>query len=412
MPRYLYGDSAPSPLRFNFLATLELFVATASRAVVLEKEARDIDDAARQVMHERARAVESLERFHRSVMHALRDSSSRSVDAFAHDYARTINEAAVRFVDAANASILAENERELARARADSDRRRLDVRALVESFFQHATLPAIDARFSLALGEGREPKNELGAILTYEGGIVCGYTLSSDGKTGLDEWRHPRKVSEFASGIDLAVGARKSWFKKTAERDVVHLDDLFLGGFILGDDAAEIRLRRRPDQKDVLFLKIQRVDTDLVAHVQVGQDNEAEGPQSSAVDGQDRVQLERLWQLLRSRAATALASRDRVTAIHLDFEDVFEKHLVPKLLERVVDVMAPTVHEIARRSSNTHELSLKVESDLGQREEIYVKKEDLVRKLEPLGLEERRLFAPLALGQAEFFLPGVIVAPE
>jgi hypothetical protein len=124
------------------------------------------------------------------------------------------------------------------------------------------------------------------------------------------------------------------------------------------------------------------------------------------------VHVERLWQLLRSRVAACLAHRDQVTGVHIDFEDVFEKHLVVTLLERVVDILAPTVHEIARRSPNPRELSLKVESDLGQREEIYVKKEDLVRKLEVLGLEERRLFAPLALGQSEFFLPGVIVAPE
>ncbi|MDB4995322.1 MAG: hypothetical protein JWM74_2754 [Myxococcaceae bacterium] len=410
MPRYLYGDSAPSPLHFNFLATLELFVVAASRAVALEREAKDIDDAARRVVLERARAIDSLERYHRSVMHSLRDSSSRHLDAFSHEYARTLSETAVRFVDATNAGIVSENEREQQRARSDSDRRRLDVRALVESFFQHATLPAIDARFSLALSEGREPKNELGAILTYPGQIVCGYALST---TAVEEWRHPRKVSEFASGIDLMVGARRSWFKKTAERDVVHLDDLYIGGFILGDDAAEIRLRRRPEQKDALFVKIQRVDTDLVAHVQVAHnESDPEGPQSSAIDGQDRVHVERLWQLLRSRVAAMLAHRDRVTGVHLDFEDVFEKNLVVTLLERVVDIMAPTVHEIARRSPNPRELSLKVESDLGQREEIYVKKEDLVRKLEVLALEERRLFAPLALGQAEFFLPGVIVAPE
>jgi hypothetical protein len=410
MPRYLYGDSAPSPLHFNFLATLELFVVAASRAIALEREACDIDDAARRLVLERARAIESLERYHRSVMHSLRDSSSRQLDAFSHEYARTLSETAVRFVDATNASIVSENEREQQRARADSDRRRLDVRALVESFFQHATLPAIDARFSLSLSEGREPKNELGALLTYPGQIVCGYALST---TAVDEWRHPRKVSEFASGIDLMVGARRSWFKKSAERDVVHLDDLYIGGFILGDDAAEIRLRRRPDQKDALFLKIQRIDTDLVAHVQVAHnESDAEGPQSSSIDGQDRVHVERLWQLLRSRVAAMLAHRDRVTGVHLDFEDVFEKNLVVALLERVVDIMAPTVHEIARRSPNRSELSLKVESDLGQREEIYVKKEDLVRKLEVLALEERRLFAPLALGQSEFFLPGVIVAPE
>ena len=39
--RYLYGDSAPFPHSFNFLSTLEAFMAAAARIVQLESESYD-----------------------------------------------------------------------------------------------------------------------------------------------------------------------------------------------------------------------------------------------------------------------------------------------------------------------------------------------------------------------------------
>jgi hypothetical protein len=63
------------------------------------------------------------------------------------------------------------------------------------------------------------------------------------------------------------------------------------------------------------------------------------------------------------------------------------------------------VNEIARRSPNASELSLKLENDGGKREEIYVKKEDLAAQLDALGPQEKALFSPLGLLR-EQWAPG------
>ena len=393
--RYLYGDSAPFPLHYDFLSTLETFVTSAAKAVELDALSRAAHKAASDAATTRAQSVEGLERFHTVVMRALRDTSSRSMEALTVDYARQLSDNASRIVDDARRSAAQSSERELSIARGDAERRRVEIRSAVEAFFKVGRLPTVETKVTLQLGEGREPRNVLSSVLTIAEGIIAGYTLSTD---TLPDWQHPRKVFEFAPGIQLLVGAKKSWFKKTIEPEMVNLDDYFVSGFELSDDDAEIRLRKKPEAVDSLVFRIKRVESNLIAEVHHPDDAEAEGQLSSTVDANDRVQLERLWQLLRSGVSSVLEHRAHVVSIHLDGEEVFENDKVVPLVERIMKMLAPTVSEIAKRSPNPQELSLKVEKDDGRREEIYLKKEVLLSKLVPLQLAERQLFSGLGLG--------------
>jgi hypothetical protein len=238
-------------------------------------------------------------------------------------------------------------------------------------------------------------------VITFAENIVVAYALAGEATS---EWRYPRRVGEFAQGVNLMVGSRKSWFKKSAQPDIVALDDHYVSGFDFTDDSAQIRLRRRPDQPDSYVFILRRIDANLVAEV-----HHPDVPDSlpAPVDSGDKAHVERLWQLLRSAAMNALEHKTRVVSVHLDGEDVFGEGKVPELIVRIVKLLAPIVAEIARRSPNTQELSLKVEHEGGRREEIYLKKADLVAKLAPLGPQERAVFAPLALGQTE---PSVVIA--
>ena len=92
----------------------------------------------------------------------------------------------------------------------------------------------------------------------------------------------------------------------------------------------------------------------------------------------------------------------------LDGTPVFEGGLVIPFVVRLVTMFAPTVREIAKRSPNEFELSLKQENDGGRREEIYLRKEQLVSKLQPLSSIGREVFAPLGL---DSWVPGLTTAP-
>ena len=402
--RFLFGDSTPFPLQYNFLQTLEVFMASATRIVELDALSRREQLQIGESSNLRIRNVEALDRFHQAVMRALHDTSSRTTESLTVDYAQQLSEYANRIVEGARAQASQSTDREMAQANAEVERRRVEIRGAIEAFFKVAKLPVLGATIAMRLPMAKEPQHEMSGVISFAEGIVVGYTLAGD---ALPEWRHPRKISEFAQGINLMVGSKKSWFKKTVQPELVQLDEYILSGFELSDDAAYFRLRKRPELPDSYLFTIRRVDTHLQAEVQYVDDPESQGQMPSTVDAGDRVHLERLWTILKKSVMPATEHKTRVVSIHLDGEEIFVADKVLALVMRLIKMMAPTVAEIARRSPNQQELSLKIEHDGGRREEIYVKKAELVSKLIPLAPPEVQVFAPMQLGQAE---PSVVTA--
>jgi hypothetical protein len=96
-----------------------------------------------------------------------------------------------------------------------------------------------------------------------------------------------------------------------------------------------------------------------------------------------------------------LPHRERLTRVELAGEDLFEQGAFIPFFQRIVKLFAPIVGEIAKRSPNPAELSLKQENDAGRREEVYVKKQDLMGKLAALDEQGRAVFAPLWLPRDE-----------
>jgi hypothetical protein len=209
-------------------------------------------------------------------------------------------------------------------------------------------------------------------------------------------WHVPRKVSDFAQGVELPVGIKRSWFSKDVAHEMTSIDDYIVGAMSLSDDDAKISLRTKAAEKDSVVLDVRRIDGVLSAEVHYLEGSEAE-MSPTALDEAAVAHVERLWDALRSGVADVLGHRERLLAVAMDGGDVCEKNLVTALVEKIVAEIAPTVAEIARRSPNALELSLKAESEHGRREEIYVKKADLAAKLAPLGAAEKKLFAPLAI---------------
>jgi len=387
--RYLYGDSAPFPHSFNFLATLDTFMAAAAQVVKLESEARVMETGAAQTATARVKSLEELETFHAAVMRAVQDSARRTIQPETQEYVRQLIEQATRFLEDAKRNVAMTNEREQGAVRADVDRRRAEIRMAIESFLVNGRLPTLDATISMRF----DGHNVVLATHTHPEGIVASFQLATH---KLAEWTAPRRVAEFAHGVNLMVGLKRSLFRRDVKPELVHIDDYVVSGFDLTDSTAEIRLRRKIAERDALVFSMRREETELWAEVSHPYE---EGPEAlpAPVDAGDKVHLTRLWQNLRMTLEPLLAMPDRLMWLKLEGEDVFEHELAIMFIERIVRFLAPTVNEIARRSPNPMEFSLKTESDAGRREEIYVRKEDLLARLGPLSERERGIFAPLGL---------------
>lgn len=388
--RYLYGDSVPFPHAFNFLQTLEAFMVAATRIVVLESESRGRQMVTAKAAADRVRALEELETFHEAVMRAIQDAAARNTTMRAATYATQIAEHASRIVEEEKRTVHTTNDRDQAGVRGEVERSRAEIRAALEVFFVVAKLPVLEWNVTLRLQES----GYLGtADVVNPDGIASSFGL---GVAKVAGWQGVRRVGDFVQGLSLMVGLKKGFFSRTVQREALHVDDYVLSGLEIAERACTLRLRKKATERDALVFEMHREEGELRAEVTHPQEEGSEA-MATPVEIGDLPQLGRLWDALRISADGLLEHKERLLTLRLEGEDVFENDLAIMLLERMIRFFAPTVHEIAKRSPSPEELSLKIEHDTGRREEIYVKKSELVGKVAALGDKERALFGPLGL---------------
>src|SRR4029077_19444346 len=86
--------------------------------------------------------------------------------------------------------------------------------------------------------------------------------------------------------------------------------------------------------------------------------------------GQDVAQIERIWVALKTAMREVVDQKEQLLNVSLDAQPVFENGLAVPFVVRLVSMFAPTVREVAKRSPNEFELSLKVETEGGRRDEL------------------------------------------
>jgi len=403
--RFLYGDSAPFPLGYNFLATLEAFMTAATRIVQLEHDARELSRQSEELAQNRVRGLEALEQFHTVVMRAVQDTAQKVQHAHALEYASRVAEFASRYVEEHRRTTLGASERESMQVRTENDRRVSEQRSQLEAFLKIARLPVLATSTSLRLvADGKEARHQMSAVFENPDGIQTAFALST---ARIPAWNAPRKVAELAPGTELLVGVDKSWLRGTVTAKQVNVDEWIIMLAEMSEDALELVLRRKLTEKDSLHFRLRRSEAGLSGSVEhPGQ------PGAEALPGtlgpQDLAALDRVWQALRLAVREVVDHKEQLLTVSLDGNPVFENGLVVPFVVRLVAMFGPTVREIAKRSPNEFELSLKQESDAGRREEIYLRKEQLVSKLQPLPAAGREVFAPLGL---DTWVPGVTAAP-
>jgi hypothetical protein len=397
---YLFGDSTPFPLPFDFLRTLEAFMIAGTRVVVLEHRAQTLADETLAARKERAQGLETLVELHQMVLLSLGESAVPQ-HPYTVDYAKRLTEQAVTLADEKRRSVKECDDEEEARVRRERERTNEEIATHLRTFFQVARLPALGTRLATTLLEGRPDAR---VSLVHPGGIGVSFTL---GTAKAPAWNAPRKLADLAAPLELKVSIKKSFFGGKISREPMRLDDWVLGSAELDETTATIAVRKRPDQKDTLIFKLGRTGDTLSADVDHPGDANAVLVPTMA-DATDLPHLDRLWTALSATFDEILEERSAITKVSLDGEDVLERGLGKKLVERLVTVLAPTTLEVARRSPNARELSLKREGDGGRREELYLKRDELLGMLQPLSRAGRAVFAPLGLDD---WVPAVTMRP-
>ncbi|MBP9111217.1 MAG: hypothetical protein KBF88_00345 [Polyangiaceae bacterium] len=389
--RYLYGDSAPFPHTFNFLSTVEGFLTAATRSVQLESESRALEVNAASAAAGRLRGMDELQAFHEAVVRAIQDSGSKRTSPVSAEYVRNMVDHADQRVVAAKMSVESANEREQAQVRMEVDRRRSEMRLALEAFLLSSKLPVVSSAYTLTLDNTVYRGT---TAVTYPDSIQADYAIAPSKVVG---WQAPKKVGDLLQGLTLNVGVKKGLFRKGIQFEAMAIDDYLVSSLSLSETTARVHFRRSlKEPKDCLEIEIRKSDSGLAGVYSFPQEEPAEGGEVHA-GGDDLMNLSRLLDAITKALSELGEYKERVLSLKLEDEDVFENDLGIVFIERIVKLLAPTFGEVVKRSPNATEFSLKVETDSGRREEIYVRKDDLVSKIAPLGDKERAIFAAFNL---------------
>lgn len=393
MPAFLYGDSQPFPEGYDFLADLRAFVAAASSALKLSAEADALEESLGDRAQEHLHAIEAIQVFFENVTNLISDRAARSgAPQIIAPYARELLEQVEAIGARAKQARAHDLDADSVRVTSSIHEHRTTLRSVVSSYLLTDPFKTLSWAMSLNLG-GTAPHGQV--VLSHPDELTTSFTVDVIGSGG---WSRPRKVGELCPGLTLQAGFKKAFLRSSLHPDIHTLDDFYIGDIELGPDSMEVHLRRKPGAPRDAFVIDLDVDEHGVSVAKVTKRNDKQGGESEAPhtsDDDDTRLIEQLAVVLRRECTPLLRQKRRLVFAHLDGHDIFERGLVRQLFERAVARMAPTAQQVAMHSPNPAELSLKVEREGGRREEIYLRKDELVEMITPLPPEAQVLFEPL-----------------
>jgi hypothetical protein len=208
---------------------------------------------------------------------------------------------------------------------------------------------------------------------------------------------HPLRVDRIVERLEVQAPDVGGWLHKEGRIRPQRLEKLYV--VHLDIDAAEstIKLRSSADGTGQGFDVIVRPEAPRVRLVRAG-DRDPSTEQPFDVGESDEASLVALLEKLEVPARELTTHRRALVKSSLDDRPLAEHEGPSVLAERLVGVMAPITKEISRRSPSGTELVLKRLVSGGRREEIFVTKAELVKRLDRLSPSLRSVFDPLGLG--------------
>jgi hypothetical protein len=391
--QFLYGDSTPSALVTDFIALLnkglDCFVA------ILQAEQRMALGAARRRELELA-AGDEVTRLH-ELEAAVSRTISASIAAVSPDgsvsrCSDAISRATNAAVAAAEAEIQAGLNAQILRIDESAAKERQRCTKALEQLVLEHELPGSDSELRLEHEAGGAYTARLHTTTPY--GLVTTLALEIPGAS---LFCRPLRAGELVEGLEIQVPKTAGWIRKESRLAKEKLGRLMIAACAFGPRGH--RISTRGDGADEGYDFACSADG---VKVQASRISPAAPAEEFELVEEDARAIAGLVQKLAAAAAQPTPARKHLIAGQLDGEPLDSVRTPSTLVQRLVEVMAPTIREIAVRSGSAQELVLRRELGDGRREERFVRRAELLAKLSPLPAVHRGLFAPLELGE----IPG------
>jgi hypothetical protein len=391
--KYLYGDSSASPLEYNFLQTLRetvdfgIQVLQAEQRMLLELGKAAERRAAADAELAKVEALAGL--VHRTLLEssgALPESPSGRCALAIIKSAAELSRGEMERARAAFTEVFGKLEAQAAKER-ETCTKALERLLLKQDLLESRSLLQIqlrggtrfEARLTMSAAYGIEAVLDLDVPSTHA-------------------FARPIRLDRFVEVLEMET-PEGSWLSKDTKMRPHRLDKYNILEVSLAPDQMIIKLRQGADGSGRGFdLKLRRQPPQvLVFRVD---DSGKSSEQPVEIKSADLPKFMALWDSVVTGTAELAKSRRAMVQATLDGKAMKDHEKPSVLLERMVGKMAPIAQEIARRSPSPNELVLKRLLGDDRREEIFLSKDELRKKLEVLPPALLRVMEPLGLHPA------------
>lgn len=384
---YVYGDSTPFPYDIDFIRTLDDAVNCCVSLLNAETAILEAQDSA--TIAEQLRQQERVKLVH--LANAVRDAilEERGVSGSTR-VAKTgakLLEGTRAIVEGQIASLEAETQGSVTRARKEIESARAEVHLALEQFLSVHDAPKTEVELCVV-------SNDAGAAAVVTTTSSFGFQASFDVPIAHDHaWSQPRRVRDLCEETVINVPKKVGWIKKRIEPRPLKLDALFIRSFVARADRGKITFSKRLKNPETCEIEIDLRGEKPRAFFrtinEMGQPGEA---YELAPD--DRTVALRLWKYVAASSEDLKKNRRAMKLCTFETRPISE--VSPETLcRRIVSALGPIVQEIAQRSGANGELQLRRSLGAWERHENFITTEELVGRTYDLPVAARRILDPL-----------------
>ena len=378
---YRFGDSTPFPLESNFIDTLVAVVDACIEIFRIDAAVETSRVAATLAQREALKELERLTQMRDAIVRAAATSAASEQSQSARASQQVVRQAEEIFRRSQDA-VVRTRDSKIASARvADVGPR---IRAAVSPLLLSQELPKSRWTWSWRASSREETYSSIQAKLDL-GALIATF----DGTVGdTKPWGSAISVAEVAPGLVLQMQIEK---RRRTRNIAVRLDGYCIVEMERSTSGRRLKLEALRGKS--VFA--------LVAGAEIGSGFRVQGDDGHSLpqglSSSESEAIERLWAKLVQNERALLLCRRTLRSLAFAGADVDNLERPAEVAELIFDTIAPLVREMRMRSLVPGELILKRDTGKGQREELFVPRAALQKKLEGLAWHHRRAFDAVGL---------------
>lgn len=395
--KYLFGDTADFPLQRDFLKLLDNFTDTSVRAISIENSVLELKEKILDKRRLKNSVLDEMDIFLLTLENAISDSVGKSKEqGIILQYADKSREFLKKFINDGKNKLSDDILQEISRLEMKLAEANEDNRITLESFFIQDPVHIINKKYALKANvDGYSAKVQV----ICEGNITCVFKIAS---SEVSFWDGHVKAFDFVRGVEIPARMKKPFLKKEEVPDIIRLDYHFLSDLVLSGKELEVVFKKGLEKEAESFRLKMNFSDEFEVEVFHAEENEVENNIQAVPELNRAINIFRLRELgekILERTNSLYPKKHRLEYIHLNDKDAIEENIVFELMQKVAELFAPIIADIKEHSPFGEELSLKSEDENGERSEIYLKKSQVMEKLDPIKDKGRKIYEILGVGR-------------